>query len=294
MLKISLKNLSATEGCWKGSSRHEIGSISERLSFPWIWKSILYCMSGISRKRRFWETWEIFRISNYTQTHQIAILSNCSKRQLCITQLFRFFHRKIDISIVLYHNELISNSNYGKIQKKKRLHSNQLENGRNWWSNTRNKSSWITRSAKRAARYSIDIRSLSPSQAINRRSEEERTREEEGGRGGRKFFLWNVEMISRCRSRATDGGCVLKMKLLLGGERLFEGWKGKENRKVVLRLSAWCVPRPRTHFRFNDRRREEARMFRSGSASNFITGLVKTSWTRGRKLCNANEVFVKC
>lgn len=101
-------------------------------------------------------------------------------------------------------------------------------------------------------------------------------------------------MISRCRSRATDGGCVLKMKLLLGGERLFEGWKGKENRKVVLRLSA-CVPRPRTHFRFNDRRREEARMFRSGSASNFIgTGSVKTSWTRGRKLCNANEVFVKC
>lgn len=64
-------------------------------------------------------------------------------------------------------------------------------------------------------------------------------------------------MISKCRSRATDGGCVLKMKLLRwprarergreGRGRLFEGRKGgegKENRKVVLRLSAWAKVRP--------------------------------------------------
>lgn len=45
-------------------------------------------------------------------------------------------------------------------------------------------------------------------------------------------------MISKCRSRATDGGCVLKMKLLRWprareeeeeeeGVRLFEGREGK-------------------------------------------------------------------
>lgn len=281
----------------RGQSRHGIESISERLTFPWIWKSIFVLRVWNfrffeARERRFWETREISRISNYTQTIQ-TLTQSCDTFQNVrsdnrASRSYFEFHFSIQFFLrkkSIYRNELKKNLK----KKKTLLRSNQ---SRRNWSNTRNKSSWITRSAKRAARYSIDTRSLSPSQAINRRSEEERTRE---GGEGRKFSLWNVEMISRCRSRATDGGCVLKMKLLRWeGRDCSRDGRERKNRKVVLRLSAWCVPRPRTHFRFNDRRRrEEARMFRSGSASNFITGSVKTSWTRGRKVCNANEIFVK-
>lgn len=95
-------------------------------------------------------------------------------------------------------------------------------------------------------------------------------------------------MISKCRSRATDGGCVLKMKLLRwprARERRRRrrgrdcSREGKENRKVVLRLSGWarCVPRPRAHFRFNDRKRRggSADVSSGSASSNFIIGIGK-------------------
>lgn len=95
-------------------------------------------------------------------------------------------------------------------------------------------------------------------------------------------------MISKCRSRATDGGCVLKMKLLRwprARERRRRrrgrdcSREGKENRKVVLRLSGWarCVPCQELISDLTiGSEEEEARMFRADQLlPTLLSGSVK-------------------